>query len=189
MNGFIALNNDKGKVMLWNDQTMIDQFEYQEDMHFPLLKNVKGVSLERINFTDAIPRFVSAAALSGFATPTSRNSQAEDLSLAKDQLGLRNKLFSPDGDGFEELLYIDYYFKQVSKVASVNIYTDQGHLVRKLIRNASLGTQGSLSWDGLNDAGHLAKVGIYLIKVNVFDLQGKLSNYQMTCVLAAKLRN
>lgn len=186
---FPALNNDKGKIVLWNDQLLIDQVEYVADMHFPLLKGVKGVSLERTNFVDIVPRFVSAAASSGYATPTSRNSQAEDLSLVKDLFSLRNKLFSPDGDGFEELLYIDYQFKQASKVASINIYTDQGYLVRKLVKNASLGTQGTLIWDGLNDAGRPANMGIYLIKCQVFDLHGQISNYQMTCVLATKLTN
>lgn len=185
-----AFNNDKGNVILLTDSFTVDRFDYDEGMHLALLKNVAGVSLERVSFalpTNARGNFKSAAQAVGFATPTAKNSQEVNNSLLKNKVTLAHKIFSPDGDGFEDVLQIDYEFVNNGYLASVNIYTDKGVLVRKLHRNISIATAGSFIWDGLNDAGQKSKVGIYLIKFDAFDLNGKAESFKQTCVLATKL--
>jgi hypothetical protein len=42
-------NNDNGVVVLALDSATIDEFHYDESMHFDLLQDVEGVSLERIS--------------------------------------------------------------------------------------------------------------------------------------------
>ncbi len=190
VSGLPSFNNDKGKVVLFADEVVIDQFDYNEEMHLALLKNVSGVSLERISFlkpANAFANFKSAAQAIGFATPTFANSQCEDLSIIKNKVSLVHRVFSPDGDGFEELLQIDYQFVQNGNVANINIYTDKGILVRKLQRNISLATSGNFVWDGLNDSGQKSNVGIYVIKFEAFTLNGKTETFKQTCVLASKL--
>ncbi|WP_316768773.1 lamin tail domain-containing protein [Pedobacter frigiditerrae] len=190
MSSFPSYNNDKGSVVLLGTIGLLERFDYDEGMHIALLKDGDGVSLERTSFLKAandVGNFKSAAKSSGFATPSYKNSQEEDLNLSKNKVSLVSKTFSPDGDGFEDLMQIDYSFANNGNFASVNIYTDKGILVRKLERNTTIPTVGSFTWDGLNDAGQQSKIGIYIIKFDTFALNGKTESFKQTCVLAAKL--
>ena len=43
-----SYNNVEGTVYLINDENeMVDQFTYNDDLHFALLNSVDGISLER----------------------------------------------------------------------------------------------------------------------------------------------
>ena len=184
-----AYVNESGTVKLWKDDIAIDELSYTEKMHHALLKEVKGVSLERVSFAkggNEVGNLQSAAASVGFATPTDKNSQSEDNSV-KSSVAIVNKTFSPDNDGFEDHLNIDYKFKENGNLATINIYTDRGVLVRKLVRNITMPTQGTISWDGLNDGGQLCKVGIYVVKTDIFTTLGTTDSFKQTCVLASKL--
>ena len=181
--------NSAGSVKLWKADELIDDLSYTEKMHHALLREVKGVSLERVSFTKSaneVGNLQSAAASVGFATPTYKNSQSEDTSV-KNSVTVANKTFSPDNDGFEDLLQIDYRFKENGNLATINIYTDKGVLVRRLARNITMSTQGTINWDGLNDGGQLCKVGLYVIKIDTFHVNGTADSFKQTCVLASKL--
>jgi hypothetical protein len=188
--GMPAFNNDKGSVILMTANGILEQFNYNEKMHLPLLQNSDGVALERVSFAKDVNdsgNFQSAARSVGFATPTFRNSQEEDPLTTKNSVTIANQTFSPDGDGFEDQLQIDYRFVSNGNLATVNIFTDKGVLVRKLERNTSIATEGSFIWDGKNDAGQSSKVGIYIIKFDAFALNGKAQSFKKIGVLAAKL--
>ncbi|RZL46951.1 MAG: hypothetical protein EOP00_13395 [Pedobacter sp.] len=190
MSSLPSFNNDKGSVILLGTAGVLEKFDYSEGMHIALLQDGDGVSLERTSFlkdANVTGNFKSAAQSSGFATPTYKNSQEEDFTLAKNKVSLTNKIFSPDGDGFEDLLQIDYSFVKNGNLANVNIYTDRGVLVRKLERNTTIATAGYFTWDGLNDFGQKSRVGIYVVKFDAFALNGNMETFKQTCVLAAKL--
>jgi hypothetical protein len=184
-----AYNNDKGTVSIWKGDDLVDEISYTEKMHHTLLKEVKGVSLERVSFARSgndLGNLQSAAASVGFATPTYQNSQNEGTGI-KNTMIIANKIFSPDNDGFEDLLEINYHFKENGNLATINIYTDKGALVRRLARNITMPTKGTINWDGLNDGGQLCKVGLYVLKFEVFNVNGNTDHFKQTCVLAAKL--
>ena len=190
VSSFPSFNNDKGTVILLKGKEELERFAYNESMHIKLLRDGDGVSLERVSFLADVStanNFKSAAQSVGFATPTYRNSQEEDLNTIKNKVSLTSKTFSPDEDGFEDLLQINYEFVNNGNLATINVYSDKGVLVRKLQRNTSIATAGSFVWDGLNDAGQRCKVGIYLIKFDTFTLTGKMESFKHTCVLATKL--
>jgi len=190
MSSLPAYNNDKGSVLLLGSTGVLERFDYNEKMHIALLKNADGVALERVSFTKEANEpgnFKSAAMAVGFATPTYQNSQIEDLELTRNQVIISNKIFSPDGDNFEDLLQIDYLFVNNGQFATVNIYSDKGILVRKLQKNVTVGTTGNFIWDGLNDNGQQSKMGIYVVKFDVFALNGKSQSFRQTCVLAKKM--
>lgn len=83
-----AFNNEEGNVTIYrgegNDVLIIDAFDYKEDFHHPLLDDVNGISLERLNpdgpSQDA-NNWHSAAKFAGYATPTYQNSQQSTVSL------------------------------------------------------------------------------------------------------------
>lgn len=181
-------NNDKGSVILLSNNQIIDQFSYDEKMHISLLQNADGVSLERVYFTkpaNEAGNFKSAAASYGFATPSYKNSQ--EPSGDEDYVKLLSKTFSPDDDGFEDILQLDYQMLENATLATVNIFSDKGKLIKRLLKNATLGTKGNLIWDGLNDSGQKSAIGIYVVVFDIFNLNGDTKRFKNTCVLAAKL--
>ena len=181
--------NEKGTIILLATQGEVDRFDYTENMHFSLLRMVKGVSLERISFqrpANEKNNFKSAAQASGFGTPTYRNSQEENSGV-KNNIWLNTRVFSPDGDGNHDVLQFNYELDDQDYLATISIYNDKGLPIKRVLRNSSLPKEGSFTWDGLNDSGSLSKVGIYVIKFDVFTLNGKSNSFEQTCVLATRL--
>ncbi|MEO5910178.1 MAG: lamin tail domain-containing protein [Pelobium sp.] len=185
-----AYNDDSGKAVILNkDNTRIDQLNYNENMHFALLKDLNGISLERSNFnqpTNAQGNFRSAAASVGYGTPGDKNSQFLEDVTTVEEISLASQTFSPDNDGFEDVLQIIYQFTQPNYAANITIYNDQGKMVKKLIRNETIATSGQWIWDGLDENNNKVKTGIYIIYAELFDLNGNVKKYKKTAVVASK---
>lgn len=178
-----AFNNDKGVVVLLDTENQrIDQLNYDKKMHFPLLKDDKGVSLERSFFdepTNKSGNFRSATANVGYATPAYKNSQSTAQTVPlQDGISLSTKVLSPDNDGANDILSINYQIDQTNYVANVNIYNDEGRLIRKLVKNESISLSGTWLWDGFDLSQNRVKTGIYILHTELFDLSGKRKNYK-----------
>lgn len=187
-----SFNNDKGNVILLNkSMDILDEFYYDEKMHYPLLTGVKGVSLERINYnkeTNSKENWHSASQTAGFATPAYQNSQyntGEESS--RKEIMIEPDVFSPDNDGVDDFVSIYYEFEKPGFVATITIFDSRGRIVRKLAGNQLLGTSGFFSWDGTTDARQMSPLGIYLIHIDLFHADGSRKQYKETCVLAGKL--
>jgi flagellar hook assembly protein FlgD len=61
-----------------------------------------------------------------------------------------------------------------------------GRMVRQLAINILSGTSGCITWDGTDDNGVSARMGIYLVYIRIFDLEGKVSQIKKTCVLSIR---
>ncbi|RZK20668.1 MAG: hypothetical protein EOO86_03570 [Pedobacter sp.] len=181
-------NANTGSVILLSNNQVLDRLDYNAKIHHPLIQDEDGVSLERVSFslsTNDPDNFKSAAASAGFATPTYKNSQERsgDESYAR----LLSKTFSPDGDNFEDMMTLEYQVAQPASLATANIYSDKGKLVKKLMKNQTIGTNGNLTWDGVDEQGQKAAIGIYIVLFDVFDLNGNTKRFKNTCVLAGRL--
>lgn len=185
-----SYNNGDGTVVLVNNlNMMVDSFYYNEDMHFALLNSVKGVSLERIDYnrpTNDKTNWHSAAEDIGFATPGFENSQFQRANDDGGNITLDPKTFSPNNDGVDDVLTISYNFPSPGFVASIVIYDAKGRLVRNLIKSELLGTQGSFSWDGINEEREKARIGIYIVFVEVFKLDGTTQSFKKPAVLGGR---
>ncbi len=69
-------------------------------------------------------------------------------------------------------------------MANVHIYNSNGILVNRIANNELLGTEGYFKWDGTYNEKEVAKMGIYIIFIELFDLDGNVKKYKKTCVLA-----
>lgn len=183
-------SNDSSTVYLIQPDSVIsDRFSYDEDIHYALLNDVEEVSLERIDFdrlSNDRTNWHSAAENVEFATPGYENSQFLAAGTSNGAVSVENEVFSPDNDGFQDVVNINYTFDAPGYVANVTIYDAKGRLVRQLTQNELLGLSGTISWDGINDAREKARVGIYVIFFEVFDLNGNVTPYKLTCVLATR---
>jgi hypothetical protein len=191
MESFPSLNNDEGSVLLkTKTDTMVDAFDYNDEMHYPLLVYTDGVSLERISFLQSgndKNNWHSAAESVGFATPAYRNSQYVAEQETDGGIIIDPEIFSPDNDGYNDFMTIKYKFSQPGFMMNVDIFNSNGIPIRKLVNNQYLGTEGSVNWDGIKDDNTKAAVGIYIVYITVFDLDGNVKKYKKTTVLASKL--
>ena len=181
----------EGCVVLLNENDeVMDEFLYSEKMHGGFIDNPEGISLERVNpAVSAAERanWQSAAQDAGFATPTFRNSQFNDSAGDRVQaFSLRHATFSPDGDGYQDVLYIDYNLPAAGYEASLTVYDIQGRVVRSLERNVWLGMSGSLSWDGTRDNGQRALSGLFIVFIQCYDVQGNVKVYKLPCAVALR---
>ncbi|MFO7790483.1 MAG: lamin tail domain-containing protein, partial [Bacteroidales bacterium] len=182
--------NSEGDVVLCiPNKEVIDEVVYNEDMHFKLLRSVKGVSLERIDYNEPASdenNWHSAAESVGFGTPTYQNSQYKSSETAESMFELSPETISPDNDGYEDVLTISYKMDKPGYVLSISIYNSKGQPVRNLIDNEMLGSEGQFTWDGLNDDGMHPGSGIYIVLLDYFDLDGNRHQEKKTTVIAVK---
>ena len=185
-----TFSNDKGIVVIINDSLqVVDRLEYSSDWHHVLIKDPNGISLERLDYnrdTQNKDNWHSAAKTVGYGTPGLVNSQyfpAQDFS---ENIVIEPETFSPDNDGFEDVLNINYSFNNPGNIANVIIYDAEGREIKQLINNEILATQGTITWDGSTENNTKARSGLYIISFEIHDENGGTSQFKKTCVLAIK---
>lgn len=187
--------DDTGNVIIFVPQDtnsiIIDRFDYSETQHTPLIDDENGVSLERIDFaapTNARDNWHSAATAVGYATPTYQNSSFRTNDIGDDGvIILPDNVFSPDNDGFEDFLLINYNVDALGFVANLHIYDAQGHRIRQLKNAELLMTEGTMMWDGAMDNGKKAPIGMYILHIELYNPDGTVKRYKKTCVVAGRI--
>lgn len=183
--------NTGGTIVLLNEQgVVVDEVAYSNKWHFPLIDNDEGIALERIDpdqASQSAQNWHSAASTAGYGTPTYRNSQYKSVETASGSISISPAVFSPDGDGFNDITSISYNLPQSGFVANITIFDAAGRPVKNLVRNATTSTSGYWNWNGLNDKNNPLPIGTYIILSEFFNLQGKKQVYKNTVVLARPL--
>ena len=189
--------NGSGNVSIKTEtqgqMTTIDSFDYDDDFHSDLLTSAQkeGVSLERISTevdTNDPDNWLSAASTVNFATPGYENSQSSTGSLLPaGEISLETQRISPNGDGIEDLLRLNYNMTKAGFVANATIYDDRGRRVVNFAANKLLGLQGSLVWDGLDETGQLLPIGIYVVAYDLFHVDGDVMSGKEAFVLAQNI--
>jgi len=192
MESFPSLNNDGGTVILTNDSDLkvIDQMSYTDDMNYPLLNSADGVSLERVSYNrpaSDITNWHSAAEPVGFGTPAYLNSQFIADTVTDGTVSLDLEIFSPDNDGYNDVLNIYCKSDTPGKMVNIAIYDSKGRLIKYLVRNELMSSESVYSWDGINENNLKANIGIYIVFVEMLGLDGKVDHFKKTVVLATKL--
>jgi hypothetical protein len=169
-----SYNIDSGTVYVFYNSEQIDRVSYSEDWQFSLLDNSDGVSLERISpnaSSNLKSNWHSAAESIGFATPGRVNSQYQFVGTTE-SISLQKDVFSPDQDGFEDVLVVNYHFSESGLLAKARIFDDFGRDVKTLFSNELIGTSGFFTWDGVNADQAKSPIGIYVLVLEVFSVDG-----------------
>ena len=183
-------SNDSGTVYLVYNNQVYDKVSYKPDWHFLLLDSEDGVSLERINpnsESNTPNNWHSAAESYGFASPGIKNSQYVPI-VNNGSLSLTNEVISPDNDGFEDVLIVNYKMSESGLLGNAKIYDDRGRPIKTIFQNELLGTENSFYWDGLKDDGTKTSIGTYILIFEAFSTNGNLIYTQKKAfTLAGKL--
>jgi hypothetical protein len=189
--GMPSFPDKEGTVVLLDGQGReLDLFTYREDYHFPLLSDPEGVALERID--PVMPaqdpaNWHSAATDAGYGTPGYINSQFKPTDPVKGEVYISPLTFSPDNDGYDDQLTVQYRFPSPGYTCSVIIFDQAGRPVRYLTRNNLCGTNGYFRWNGLDEKTNILPAGIYYLVAEIFNLDGKRKIFKKGIVLAYKM--
>ena len=190
MTSFPSYANSGGTaILMGKDGTIVDQMTFSEKMHYPLLKVTKGVSLERVSFSQPsmdANNWHSAAERVGFGTPGQPNSMMQSIEMSQDEISISPDIFSPDGDGFDDACFINYRFDEVGYTMNVYIFNVAGQLVRHLVKGELVGQEGSALWNGLDDNGNRVPIGVYVVMAEVFSFEGKVKQFKSGVVVATR---
>lgn len=172
-------NNASANISLFTPEgDTLDSYDYDEAQHFPLLKNTEGVSLERVDLTSSGTAWHSASSTTRYATPGYKNSNTVSEMGDATQFSLGRDSFSPDNDGYEDVLPIHYTLNRSGYTATIRIYTAEGYPIATLQNNELLGRRGTLTWDGITDSGDRASIGHYILVVDGIHPEGGRLKYK-----------
>ena len=192
MSGMPRMTNTGGvAVFAHKSHSIIDKVTYTEDMHYALLYDESGVALERRNYdrsSDSEANWHSAAENVNFGTPGYKNSQfTYEPDAIEDDITIEPEIFSPNNDGYDDVLNIYFAFDEPGHTANVTIYDSRGRRIKKVERSKLLGTDDVVIWDGSTDNDQKANIGLYVIFIELFDPNGNVRTYKKTAVLAGRL--
>jgi hypothetical protein len=190
MNSFPAYSIAGGNVIILNNHgSILDEVSYTDKWHFELITNKQGISLERIDFNGASVQsnFHSAATSVGYGTPGYKNSQYGQAENVVGEITVTPEVFSPDNDGIDDFVTINYNFPDPGYVANITIFDGSGRAVRSLQKSSLSGLKGYFRWDGLGDKSQKLPQGIYIVYTEIFNTAGKTKKFKNTVVLARRL--
>ena len=108
-------------------------------------------------------------------------------SAENEHISVSPAVFSPDGDGSDDLAYVTLLPGGPGFICNAEIYDLQGRKVRTLCSGMLLGTETIMSWDGKCNNSQEAPPGIYLIYIEMYNQQGIVKKYRKVVTLARKL--
>jgi hypothetical protein len=169
---------DQAGVWLYDGRFRpIDSMWVLEGMIFPMIDEQRGVSLERVDAdapSDWAQNWQSAAGAVGYATPGLPNSQERpDAPREADGWQAWPPVFSPDGDGYQDLALLQYAGEKPGSVANILIFDARGGYWGQLASNHLLAQEGFYAWDGRGPQGQEAPAGVYIFYIETFRLQGE----------------
>lgn len=186
-----SYNDDEGAAAIADfSLTVIDQFNYNEDFHYPILNDKEGASLERISFgiaTQNKTNWQTAAQTVNYGTPGYKNSQSIQVEPGSNELTISPEVFSPDNDGYNDVLAINYNLLEPGYTATVSVYDGDGRLIKDIANNQLVSPSGIFTWDGISNTNEKARIGIYVIFMEAVNTNGSVKKFKKTCVVAGKL--
>jgi hypothetical protein len=183
--------DDKSEAIYLLDKlnNTIDYLKYNDAWHYALLKSKDGVSLERLSnslSSNDKNNWTSAASKEDFGTPGYKNSQSSEI-IYNDLISFQSSTFSPDNDGFDDLLIINYNLDNGPQSATIDVYDAAGIKIKNLANNIFISNTGTLTWDGVKDNNEKANIGNYILVMQLNDDKGKTKVIKKLFAVGAKV--
>ena len=164
-----SYNNDSSSIYLFNFNELIDKVSYGSDWHFSLLDETDGVSLERIDPNGESNNSFGISSRKYWFWNTWQKKLQYIPAVYNGSFSFTNNVFSPDSDGFEDVLQVTYEMNEEGLLGQVSIYDDKGRIIKNLFSNELIGSSGSFTWDGTTNDGVKASIGVYVMLLKLFN--------------------
>jgi len=173
-----SMRSDSGTIGLRSpDKIVIDQLFYEENFQSPLLSNLKGVSLERISLdikTNNPENWHSASEVHNYGTPGYANSQSRSTPVSDNTLVIDPPVITPNLPGIANFATLNFTFKNTGNVLNIFVYDASGRLIKRIAQNSLIGTSGFYTWDGTTDEQTRARIGYYMVLVEIINPNGSV---------------
>jgi hypothetical protein len=184
---FPGLNDDSDAVVLYDPGgKRIEAVRYRSPAG-----SGRGKSIERVRIegrSDDPGNWHVSLSPDG-STPGFPNSLSGGLESTGNRLTADPNPFSPDGDGFEDAVVIDYSLPYGSMRTRIRIYDIQGRLIRSLKEGEVEESGGTALWDGLDADAEPAAIGRYIVYFEAVQVKGgRKTQSAKVIVLARNLR-
>ncbi len=163
---------------------------YTEKMHHPLLIEEEGISLERISFEESAlepSNWTSGKNGHQLASPGFENAMSANSLVKNTRLQLEPEAFSPNEDGYNDLLQINYQLDKVGYLANLRIFNSNGVQINHLVRNEPTAIQGLWIWDGKQTNGSRSPIGLYIILLELHHPDGSAKQFKKVCTLTDRI--
>jgi len=143
-------------------------------------------SLERISANAASNskfNWTSASSTDNYGSPGRANSAQRIIPVLINPFTLTPSVFSPNNDGINDFVFIDFADDTDILAASILVYDMAGRLVKTIVNNGNVANAFRLRWDGSDDSNTILENGIYIIVLDLFDSAGKKTRYKEGCTL------
>ena len=173
------LPSDNGTVLILNSSNIeLDRLEYSEAFHSNLLNDPNGISLERLSFSGESNdqnNWFTASETEGGATPGYENSQSFTPQNQIGEIRIEPSTFAPDIPGGNNFTTLNYSFDQPGNTINIRIVDVEGRIIKQITQNTVVGTKGFFTWDGSTEEGRKARIGYYMILMEIINTDGKIS--------------
>lgn len=177
-------------VLLFPNGEIAEIFKYNSDLHHPLLRDSKGVSLERISSNtpaSVASNWQSASGNEDYATPGRKNSQSLENEFESNMIQIDPDIFEPEGSSGSAFTSIRYQLNGTGWIGTFKIYSSAGQLIQTLTQNQILGTEGLFTWTGTDTTGKLVRAGYYVLVAELYEPTGGVKVIRKTIVVATRL--
>jgi len=187
----LSLNNSDDLVIITDAfGNTVDSVHYENSWHNQKTISTRNKSLERINpFLDGNDNNNwSTSVASEGATPGKSNSIFIDNKSSNKTISVTPNPFSPDGDGYEDFVIINYNLPREVTSIQIKVFDSKGRKVRTINEDNIWGSQGSIIFDGYSDDGQPLKIGIYILFIEALNsASGTTDTFKEVVVVARKL--
>lgn len=178
------LNNLGSTIVLYNlgDESVIDEVSYSSSWHSSMIKDKKGVSLERISPDEESNRtsnWTSASELMGFASPGMRNSQITDAGGGSGSTSIEAPVWREETQDY----IIRYLLAEAGYSGRIYIYNTAGQRMSVVADHQFFGTSGELIWNGTSTNGSALSSGIYIFYAELYHPSGDVKHFKKAFVL------
>lgn len=169
-----ALANTSATLVLLNtsDSSVVDEVSYSSEWHSPMIRDQRGVALERIDpdgeSQDRL-NWASASEIDGYGTPGYRNSQHE-IANPEAATSIDPPLFS---DITNEYI-IRYHTDMTGYTCRAWVFNSAGKRLAEISNMALLGSEGEIKWSGLDSKGSKLRSGVYIFYAELIHPEGSV---------------
>jgi hypothetical protein len=183
-----SLPDAEGSVVMLDEAgSTIDFMTYREEYHSVFIQEDEGISLERLNAAaESLDRDNwKSASTAVRATPGYVNSNEIPGASHNETIVVNPEVFVPSV-GQPSFTTITYKFDRPGYVGSLSVFDSNGNEVKTIARNELLSAEGFFRWDGDRNDGTKARIGSYLIHLEVFDATGVVKTYRRRVVVSTR---
>ncbi len=180
----LSLTDEGGIVELRDSNNFcLDSLYFSNDLHFELLVQTEGISLERLHLFPMDKGNSNWFSSAQMATPGLYFEKTNPL--LKEAFTATPQVFSPNLDGYND--FVTFNLKDIKETAwaRLNILNHQGQLVYESEPNLIGQNHASLRWTGLNRFGQISEAGIYFAVLEMQDKNGHRDIYRCSFAIAA----